>query len=100
MEPSRPVVGRGAAVDTHNRFERVRVEQDLEQLDPGEESGELPRVATQFLPNLSKTLISTNDSPDVSFRYSINPYRGCEHGCAYCYARPGHEYLGMNAALD
>ncbi len=53
-----------------------------------------------FLPDASRTVISTNDSPDVPFRYSINPYRGCEHGCAYCYARPRHEYLGMNAGLD
>ena len=52
------------------------------------------------MPNETRRLITHNDSPDVSFRYSINPYRGCEHGCAYCYARPGHETLGMNAGLD
>jgi DNA repair photolyase len=52
------------------------------------------------LPDASKSIIAENDSPDVGFRYSINPYRGCEHGCAYCYARPTHELLGMDAGLD
>jgi DNA repair photolyase len=58
------------------------------------------RVPTVFLRDESRTIIASNDSPDVPFRYSINPYRGCEHGCAYCYARPSHELLGMNAGLD
>lgn len=58
------------------------------------------KLATHFLPDDSQRLISENDSPDVGFRYSINPYRGCEHGCAYCYARPGHQWLGFDAGLD
>lgn len=58
----------------------------------------LPR--TQFLPDHSATLITYNDSPDVGFHASLNPYRGCEHGCIYCYARPTHEYLGYSAGLD
>ncbi len=93
-------IGRGAGVNPPNRFERVRTDEDLEQLDASEVSDEPRRVATVFLPNESRRLITENDSPDVPFRYSINPYRGCEHGCAYCYARPGHETLGMNAGLD
>jgi DNA repair photolyase len=92
-------VGRAAGVDPPNRFERVRVEDDLEQVS-AEDVPDIRRLPTQFLPNASKTLITENNSPDVPFRYSINPYRGCEHGCAYCYARPGHETLGMNAGLD
>ncbi len=93
-------VGRAAGVTPPNRFERVHAELDFEHLA---EAGELPdvrRLHTQFLPDNSRSLITHNDSPDVPFRYSINPYRGCEHGCAYCYARPGHEMLGMNAGLD
>ena len=58
------------------------------------------RLKTEFLHDVSKSIISENDSPDVGFRYSLNPYRGCEHGCAYCYARPTHEYLGHSAGLD
>ncbi len=93
-------VGRATGINPPNRFERVRVEDDWEQLDAADEPPDERRVATQFLPNDTGRLITENDSPDVPFRYSINPYRGCEHGCAYCYARPGHEMLGMNAGLD
>jgi DNA repair photolyase len=93
-------VGRGASISPPNRFERVRVEADLAHLDPAEELPGEGRLPTIFLPNDTRRLITENDSPDVPFRYSINPYRGCEHGCAYCYARPGHETLGMNAGLD
>src|SRR5439155_16898176 len=56
--------------------------------------------ATQFFRDSSRSIIARNDSPDVGFEASINPYRGCEHGCAYCYARPTHEYLGFSAGLD
>src|ERR1044071_8686435 len=55
---------------------------------------------TQFFPDHCKTIINYNESPDVGFDASINPYRGCEHGCIYCFARPNHEYLGMSAGLD
>jgi DNA repair photolyase len=105
--PSRPTkpqakqnVGRAAGVNPPNRFERVHVEDDFEQLDAAEESLEPTRLPTEFLPDRSLSVISENNSPDVGFRYSLNPYRGCEHGCAYCYARPSHELLGMNAGLD
>ena len=65
-----------------------------------EDDGLAHQVSTQLLADQSKTVIASNDSPDIPFRYSINPYRGCEHGCAYCYARPTHELLGMSAGLD
>jgi DNA repair photolyase len=93
-------VGRGAGINPPNRFERVRADEDLEHLVPAAELPAQGRLPTVFLPNDMRRLITENDSPDVPFRYSINPYRGCEHGCAYCYARPGHETLGMNAGLD
>ena len=91
--------GRGAQSDPPNRFEAIHAEPDLEQLAEGDLSDERP-VKTQFLVDHSRSIVSENDSPDIPFRYSINPYRGCEHGCAYCYARPTHEYLGFNAGLD
>src|SRR4051794_21634045 len=89
-----PVRGRGAATNPPNRFERLAYE-------PDPESGELgTSPATQLLRDSSRTIIAYNDSPDVGFTASLNPYRGCEHGCAYCYARPTHEYLGFSAGLD
>ena len=94
-------VGRAARKGPPNRFESTRVEDDFEHL---ELTDELPtgrrKVATEFLEDTTNTILSENKSPDISFRWSINPYRGCEHGCAYCYARPTHEYLGFDAALD
>jgi DNA repair photolyase len=57
-------------------------------------------VPTRLFPDQSRTIIATNDSPDVGMEATVNPYRGCEHGCIYCYARPGHEYFGLSAGLD
>jgi len=95
-----PPVGRGAGVDPPNRFERTFIEDDWDQLPPDDDHIGSRKIATEFFPDQSRTVISENDSPDIPFRYSVNPYRGCEHGCAYCYARPYHEMLGMNAGLD
>ncbi|HTI51832.1 MAG TPA: PA0069 family radical SAM protein [Planctomycetaceae bacterium] len=93
--------GRGSPLEPANRFLPVRVEADYEHFENDEEFfDELRTVPTEFLPDTSRSVISQNDSPDLPFRYSLNPYRGCEHGCAYCYARPTHEYLGLNAGID
>jgi DNA repair photolyase len=86
---------RGAAQNPPNRFEKIHLEPDA---DWNPEEDPLPR--TQFLKDTSKTVIAYNDSPDIGFEASINPYRGCEHGCIYCYARPFHEYLGFSSGLD
>jgi DNA repair photolyase len=95
------LIGRGTGLAPPNRFESVRTEADWEQLATDDELlAPEHRTPTKFLPDKAASLIRENDSPDVGFRYSMNPYRGCEHGCAYCYARPGHETLGMNAGID
>ncbi|MEP6820785.1 MAG: PA0069 family radical SAM protein [Chthoniobacterales bacterium] len=88
---------RGASGNPANRFEKLYVE--IDPVEPGDED-ERPRTATQFFRDTSKSIIARNDSPDIGFGASVNPYRGCEHGCAYCYARPTHEYLGFSAGLD
>ena len=91
----------GSQLDPPNRFERTHEEPDLEHLSWDDEYlQERTDRLIHYLPDDSKSIVSENDSPDISFRYSINPYRGCVHGCAYCYARPTHEYLGLNAGLD
>lgn len=100
QSPHPKPIGRGAGISPGNRFESVRTEDDWEQLDLADQTPTERQVPTLFMPDRSQSLITQNNSPDVPFRYSLNPYRGCEHGCAYCYARPGHEYLGMNAGLD
>jgi DNA repair photolyase len=87
--------GRGASGNPPNRFEPLHLERDSDW-DPSED----PAPRTQFLRDASKSFITYNDSPDLGFEASINPYRGCEHGCIYCYARPFHEYLGFSAGLD
>ncbi|MCI0740436.1 MAG: PA0069 family radical SAM protein [Gemmataceae bacterium] len=87
--------GRGASGNPANRFELICYEADEET--PLEDR---PAPATQFFKDATRSIIATNESPDIFFDASINPYRGCEHGCVYCYARPYHEYLGLSAGLD
>jgi DNA repair photolyase len=82
--------GRGSALNPANRFSGIEVEAD----EPAE------RATTVYLPDASRSIVSTNTSPDIPFDASINPYRGCEHGCSYCYARTYHEYLDYSAGID
>jgi len=87
--------GRGAASNPANRFEAIHLERDVDW-NPEED----PAPTTQFFKDSTRGIINYNDSPDIGFNASVNPYRGCEHGCIYCYARPTHEYLGFSAGLD
>ena len=91
-----PLHGRGASNNPANRFEALQLEPDPED----ENDPERPARRTLYLRDFSRSIIAHNDSPDVGFESSINPYRGCEHGCIYCYARPTHEFLGFSAGLD
>jgi DNA repair photolyase len=87
--------GRGAGSNPANRFEPIHLERDSDW-NPADD----PSPSTQFFRDATRSIINYNDSPDVGFEASVNPYRGCEHGCIYCYARPFHEYLGLSAGLD
>ncbi|MGH7444179.1 MAG: PA0069 family radical SAM protein [Longimicrobiales bacterium] len=92
--------GRGAAHNPANRFEPIEVLPDGDALDALVAEGEDVAPQTMFLRDTTKTLIARNNSPDIGFDTSINVYRGCEHGCIYCYARPTHEYFGLSVGLD
>jgi DNA repair photolyase len=97
----KPIKGRGAAIQTANPYLAVRCDSDLEHVALDDEYlAQLEHPATEYLTDQSQSIVAENDSPDVGFRYSVNPYRGCSHGCSYCYARPTHEYFGLSAGLD
>src|SRR5215470_9668572 len=96
-----PIRGRGASWSPANRFEKLHVDlNDLDLIDIDRGTEKTPRRQTQYFRDGTKSIITRNSSPDVGFETSLNPYRGCEHGCIYCYARPTHEYLGFSAGLD
>ena len=89
--------GRGARSNASGRYEALA----RQLVDDGWESlEELPPFKTTVFAEQPKTIITRNNSPDISFDRSINPYRGCEHGCSYCYARPTHAYMGLSPGLD
>ncbi|MCA9132541.1 MAG: PA0069 family radical SAM protein [Planctomycetales bacterium] len=91
----------GSHIDPPNRFHTVHCEPDVEHLEWDQEHlRSLTERRIEYLTDDSQSIVSENKSPDIPFRYSLNPYRGCAHACAYCYARVSHEYLGFNAGLD
>ncbi|MCH2201580.1 MAG: PA0069 family radical SAM protein [Fuerstiella sp.] len=95
------VIGRGTSLNQIGRFESIEIHPDWSQLEHDAELYEqVRRLKTRYFEDASRSVISENDSPDIPFRFSLNPYRGCLHGCSYCYARPSHEYLGLSAGLD
>jgi DNA repair photolyase len=100
LPPNSRFVGRGSQITPPNRFETTHTQADYEQLAAEDFADEQRKLVTEYIADQTKSIVAQNDSPDIGFRHSINPYRGCEHGCAYCYARPGHEFLGLNAGLD
>ncbi len=95
-----PLAARGASFNPANRFERLTVSFDDQVVNEATAASERPALRTHFFKDHASSVITRNSSPDVGFSASLNPYRGCEHGCSYCYARPYHEYLGFSAGLD
>ena len=92
-EVFRGIRGRGAAGNLKNRFERIEVVPDSGEQHP-------EKSETIYLKDHARSIVTSNDSPDIGFGAGISPYRGCSHGCAYCFSRPNHEYLGFSAGLD
>ncbi|MGH8502807.1 MAG: PA0069 family radical SAM protein [Gammaproteobacteria bacterium] len=99
--PARPRKGRGAVSNPDGRFEsRTHRSIDDGWRSAQDDALDPPKVRTTLTPDNARSILSSNDSPDVGFSLSINPYRGCEHGCVYCFARPSHAYLGLSPGLD
>lgn len=92
--------GRSSGFNPKNRFLEIYLEPFEDESWHSEEGEDDRKLPTTFFIDTSKAILAKNDSPDISFTYSLNPYRGCEHGCIYCYARPSHEYLGFSSGLD
>ncbi|MDR5757761.1 PA0069 family radical SAM protein [Caballeronia sp. LZ035] len=102
VAPPAPLKGRGAVTNLQGRYEkdeRERVDDGWLHAVEGEENG-APPLRTQIFEERAKSILTRNSSPDIPFSVSLNPYRGCEHGCIYCFARPTHSYLGLSPGLD
>jgi DNA repair photolyase len=103
---SGPMKGRGAATFVRGRFEKTVAEAEddgwgsIYAFDEGETEAPLPKLRTQVTEERARSIVSRNQSPDIPFSQSLNPYRGCEHGCVYCFARPSHAYLDLSPGLD
>ncbi len=93
------ITGRGAQIDIPNRFERLALQTDAVEEAETEWEGST-KIPTVYYRDQSKSILSENSSPDIPYRFSLNPYRGCAHGCSYCYARPTHEYLGFSPGIE
>jgi len=102
MPPEPPVKGRGATFNPANRFRVDSREPCDDGWQPAAESDSdaPPPLKTIVTIQAARTIIARNDSPDIPFTQSINPYQGCEHGCIYCYARPSHAYLDLSPGID
>jgi DNA repair photolyase len=98
--PDRPIKGRGAVSNPTGRFEPATRERVDDGWQRPEDEDEPPRLQTTVRVDATRTIIARNDSPDIGFDRSINAYRGCEHGCVYCFARPTHGYFGLSSGLD
>ena len=99
--PHGPVRGRGAGLNPANRFEDLRLHILQDERERARLAGESPAPPrTTTLEDASRSVVNRVDSPDLPFSWTLNPYRRCEHGCTYCYARPGHEYLVHSFGLD
>ncbi len=103
VAPPAPLKGRGAVTNLQGRYEkdeRERVDDGWTHTDQDGEAEGAPALRTQVFEERAKTILTRNSSPDIPFGVSLNPYRGCEHGCIYCFARPTHSYLGLSPGLD
>jgi hypothetical protein len=101
IPPPGPVKGRGATFNPANRY-RIDVRERCDDGWPavGNDEDATPPPRTIVTIQKARTIIARNDSPDIPFTQSINPYQGCEHGCIYCYARPSHAYLDLSPGID
>ncbi|WP_158938339.1 PA0069 family radical SAM protein [Burkholderia sp. S171] len=103
VAPPAPLKGRGAVTNMQGRYEkdeRERVDDGWTHVSEEGETDDAPVLRTQVFEERAKSILTRNSSPDIPFGVSLNPYRGCEHGCIYCFARPTHSYLGLSPGLD